>query len=60
MLMQELKKSLSLVNADIEHMEESDHACSKEYELLLGTRRLIQRAIKRMERLEALGKKVSA
>lgn len=60
MLMQELKKSLSLVNEDIEHMEESDHACSKEYELLLGTRRLIQRAIRRMEKLEALGKKVSA
>ena len=52
-MLESMKNHLRAIDGEIEHMELSDHAFTREYIALRKQRRILARAIRKIERLEA-------
>lgn len=56
MIIESLKKSLQVIEDAIIYMEETDTAWYSEYSMLRKQKRVIEKTIKKLERLEVRGR----
>lgn len=52
-MLESMKNHLRALDGEIEHMELCDHACAREYITLRKQRRILARAIKKIERISS-------
>ena len=50
-MLESMKNHLNALDGEIEHMELSDHACTREYVALKKQRKILAKAIKKIERI---------
>lgn len=51
-MLESMKNHLKALDGEIEHMELSDHAYTREYAVLKKKRRILAKAIKKLERIK--------